>query len=96
MKEVNVKLSIGPSDQLDENTGKEFQGIHASFPPGITSIWVTQESWDKLSSDKKEDALALFTGGWNSALHTWVNDCVDTVDILAGLKTVEGVKNDTT
>lgn len=97
MKEVHTTVSVGLRDQhSEEEPEKKFQGLNVSIPSSRTVIWIKQDVWDKLSSDKKEDALALMSGAWGSFMYEWIADSIDTVDILAGVKPVEGDENGNT
>lgn len=94
MNEAHTTVSVGLRDQHSKGKPDEkFQGLDISVPMSKTTVWIIQDVWDKLSPDKKEDALALMWGAWQSLMYEWEADSIDTVDILAGVKPVEGDEN---
>ena len=92
--EYGVEVSMGSRDAASDLKPEEkFQQIHVRIPEASTSIFVPQWIWDKLPAEKHEDAIALLCGTIDSAFRVGIGECVEVVEILAGVRPVKGDKD---
>ncbi len=76
---VTAKVELTDSNQCATPDGKKFQGVGITIPELITSAFVPQEIWDRLTQEQKEDAPGYLAGTFDSCIYGWIQDWVDVV-----------------
>ena len=88
---IAADISVGPRNTASaDEPYKKRQRVCIKVSDTEIQLSVNQSTWDALSEERKKDALGLLDIDLQNHLFNWASNWVDVIDILAGLKTING------